>query len=112
MSVYTIVMITASQGDENAEVDTLTEEFGSEAEVIGYTRRMADELVGLADDLKLEFEYSSISIHKGDVIDEDLTPEHESFMGLWVLDEEGPEYVTAEEYAAEEDNDDEDEAGE
>lgn len=109
MSAYTIVMITASQGEENAEVDTMTDEFGSEAEVIGYTRRMAEELVGLAEDLKLEFEYSSISIHEGDLVDEELTPEHPSFVGLWVLDQEGPEYVTAQEYA-EEDGEDEEKA--
>lgn len=110
MSAYTIVIVTASKGQEDAEVDTLSDAFGSEAEVIGYSRRMAEELVELAEELELEFEFSSIGLYKGELIDEDLTPEHEAFMGLWVLDAEGPEYVTAEEFAAETDDEDEDEA--
>lgn len=110
MPAYTIVMVTATQGNEDAEVDTLSDEFASEAELVGYTRRMAEELIGLADDLKLEFEFSSIGLYSGDMVDDELTPEHPSFLGLWVLDEEGPEYVTAEEFAAEEDEDEDEEA--
>ncbi|WP_292053384.1 MULTISPECIES: hypothetical protein [unclassified Brevundimonas] len=102
MTAYTIVITTATEGNENAEVNTLTDEFANESEVIGYSRRLAEELVELAEELQLEFDYSSVGLYKGDVIDEDLTPEHETFLGLWVLDAEGAEYVTAEEFAAEE----------
>ncbi|MEG1452386.1 hypothetical protein [Brevundimonas sp.] len=102
MTAYTIVITTATQGSEDAEVNTLTDEFANESEVIGYSRRLAEELVELAEELQLEFDYSSVGLYSGDVIDEDLTPEHETFVGLWVLDAEGAEYVTAEEFAAEE----------
>ena len=107
MTEYTIVITTATEGNENAEVNTLTDEFANESEVIGYSRRLAEELVELADELQLEFDYSSVGLYKGDVIEEDLTPEHETFLGLWVLDAEGAEYVTAEEFAAEEGDEDE-----
>lgn len=109
MSAYTIVITTATQGSEDAEVNTLSDEFTNESEVIGYSRRLAEELVELAEELQLEFDYSSVGLYKGDVVDEDLTPEHETFLGLWVLDSEGAEYVTAEEFAAEEAEGDEDE---
>lgn len=102
MTAYTIVITTATQGSEDAEVNTLSDEFTNESEVIGYSRRLAEELVELAEELQLEFDYSSVGLYKGDVVDEDLTPEHETFLGLWVLDAEGAEYVTAEEFAAEE----------
>lgn len=102
MTAYTIVITTATQGSEDAEVNTLTDEFSNESEVIGYSRRLAEELVELAEELQLEFDYSSVGLYSGDVIDEDLTPEHATFIGLWVLDAEGAEYVTAEEFAAEE----------
>ncbi len=102
MTAYTIVITTATQGSEDAEVNTLSDEFTNESEVIGYSRRLAEELVELAEELQLEFDYSSVGLYKGDVVDEDLTPEHETFLGLWVLDAEGAEYDTAEEVAAEE----------
>ena len=102
MPAYTIVITTASQGAEEAEVSTLTDEFSNESEVLGYSRRMAEELVELSDELKLEFEYSHVGLYEGDLNEEDLTPEHEAFLGLWVLDEEGAEYVTAAEFAEEE----------
>lgn len=110
MPAYTIVITTASTGEENAEVNTLSDEFENLSEVIGYSRRLAEEAVELAPELKLEFEYSSVGLYEGDRVEEDLTPDHAAFLGLWVLDEEGPEYVTAEEFAAEEDGEDEDEA--
>ncbi|WP_409020506.1 hypothetical protein [Brevundimonas vesicularis] len=102
MSAFTIVITTASEGAEEAEVSTLTDEFANESEVVGYSRRLAEELVELADELKLEFEYSHVGLYEGDLNEEDLTPEHQAFLGLWVLDAEGAEYVTAAEFAEEE----------
>ena len=108
MPAYTIVITTASAGEENAEVNTLSDEFANLSEVIGYSRRLAEEAVELASELQLEFDYSSVGLYEGERVDEDLTPDHEAFLGLWVLDEEGPEYVTAEEFAADEGDEDED----
>lgn len=108
MTAYTIVITTATQGSEEAEVNTLSDEFTNESEAIGYSRRLAEELVELAGELQLEFDYSSVGLYKGDLIDEDLTTDHEAFVGLWVLDAESAEYVTAEEFAAEEAEGDDD----
>ena len=108
MTVYTIVSTSATQGKEEAEVNSLTDEFANESEVIGYSRRMAEEMVEMADQLQLDFDYSSVGLYEGDLIDEDLTPEHAAFVGLWVLDGQGPEYVSAAEYAAEDADEGED----
>lgn len=108
MTVYTIVSTSATQGKEEAEVNSLTDEFANESEVIGYSRRMAEEIVEMADQLQLDFDYSSVGLYEGDLIDEDLTPEHAAFVGLWVLDGQGPEYVSAAEYAAEDADEGED----
>lgn len=102
MTVYTIVSTSATQGQEEAEVNSLTDEFTNESEVIGYSRRMAEEMVEMAEQLQMDFDYSSVGLYEGDLIDEELTPEHAAFVGLWVLDGQGPEYVSAAEYAAEE----------
>jgi len=109
MTAYTIVITTATQGSEEAEVNSLSDEFTNESEAIGYSRRLAEELVELADELQLEFDYSSVGLYNGDLIEEDLTTDHEAFVGLWVLDAESAEYVTAEEFAAEEAEGDEEE---
>lgn len=101
MSVYTIVTTTATEGKEEAEINSLTDEFANVSEAIGYSRRMAEEMVEMAGQMQIDFDYSNIGVFDGDLIDEDLTPDHPSFQGLWVLDAQGPEYVTAEEFAAE-----------
>lgn len=108
MTVYTIVSTSAVQGQEEAEVNSLTDAFANESEVIGYSRRMAEEMVDMADQLQLDFDYSSVAVYEGDLIEEELTPEHAAFVGLWVLDAEGPEYVSAAEYAAEDADEGED----
>ena len=108
MTVYTIVSTSATQGQEEAEVNSLTDEFTNESEVIGYSRRMAEEMVEMAEQLQMDFDYSSVGLYEGDLIDEELTPEHAAFVGLWVLDGQGPEYVSAAEYAAEESDEGED----
>ena len=102
MPVYTIVTTTATQGKEEAEINSLTDEFIDASEAIGYSRRMAEEMIEIAAQAEIDFDYSNLGVFEGDLIDEDLTPEHPSFKGLWVLDSQGPEYVTAEEFAAEE----------
>lgn len=97
MPSFTIVTTTATQNTETLEGSTLCDEFSNESEAIGYARRMAEELVGLADQLALDFDYSSVAIYDGDLFDEDLTPEHAAFRGLWALDESGAAFVTPEE---------------
>ena len=98
MPIYTIVTTSAAQDSDAAEVNTLADDFANESEAIGYARRMADEMVGLAGQLALDFDYSNVAVHDGDLIDEELDPTHAAFIGVWVLDEEGATFVTAEEF--------------
>jgi hypothetical protein len=97
MPAYTIVTTSAAQDSEAAEVNTLVDDFANESEAIGYARRMADEMLGLAGQLTLDFDYSNVAIHDGDLIDEELGPMDASFIGMWVLDETGVAYVGADE---------------
>ena len=98
MPAFTIVTTTATKNSESVELSTLSDEFANESEAIGYSRRMAEEMVGLAQQLSLDFDYSSVSLYEGDLFDADITPEHPSFRGLWSLDDEGPAFVTPEEF--------------
>ena len=100
MPAYTIVTTTATQGSDAAEVNTLTDDFGDQSEAIGYSRRMAEEMIGLAHQLTLDFDYSNVGLYEGDLLEEDLNPEHPSFIGIWVLDQDGAAFVTAEEFDA------------
>jgi len=98
MPSFTIVTTTATKDAEAVEVSTLSDDFANESEAIGYTRRMAEEMLGFADQLSLDFDYSNVGIYEGDLFDEDLNPEHPAFKGLWVLDDDGPAFVTADEF--------------
>lgn len=98
MPAYTIVTTSAAQDAEAAEVNTLVDDFVNESEAIGYARRMADELLGLADQLTLDFDYSNVSVHDGDLLDEELDPTHPSFIGMWVLDDESVAFVGADDF--------------
>lgn len=99
MPAYTIVTTSATQGSDAAEVNTLVDDFTNESEAIGYARRMADEMVGLAGQLSLDFDYSNVAIHNGDLIDEELEPTDPSFIGMWVLDEAGAAFIGPDELA-------------
>ncbi len=98
MPAFTIVTTSATQDSDAAEVNTLTDDFGSEAEALGYSRRMADEMLGLAAQLSLDFDYSNVALYDGDLLEEDLDPDHPALIGVWVLDEEGCAYVPAAEF--------------
>ncbi len=98
MPAYTIVTTSAAQGSDQAEINTLADDFANESEAIGYSRRMADEMLGLAGQLSLDFDYSNVGLYEGDLIDEELEPDHPSFIGMWVLDEEGVAFVGAGEF--------------
>ncbi|HEY1071450.1 hypothetical protein [Brevundimonas sp.] len=98
MPAYTIVTTSATEGSEAAEVNTLSDEFVDVSEALGYSRRMAEEMVGMAGQLLLDFDYSNIGLYDGDLIDEDLDPEHPAFIGMWVLDHEGAAFVPADEF--------------
>ena len=98
MPAYTIVTTSATQGSDAAEVSTLTDEFVDESEALGYSRRMADEMVDLAHQLSLDFDYSNVGLYEGDLVDEEPDPAHPSFRGVWVLDDEGSAFVTADEF--------------
>ena len=98
MPAFTIVTTSATQGSDAVEVSTLADEFANDSEALGYARRMADEMLGLADQLSLDFDYSNVGLYDGDLIDEVLDPAHSSFLGAWVLDEEGVAFVPAEEF--------------
>lgn len=98
MPAYTIVTTSATQGSDAAEVSTLTDEFVNESEALGYSRRMAEEMIGLAHQLSLDFDYSNVGLYEGDLIDEELDPAHPSFIGAWVLDDEGAAFVPADEF--------------
>ena len=98
MPAFTIVTTSATQGSDAAEVNTLTDEFVNESEALGYSRRMAEEMLGLAEQLQLDFDFSNVSLYDGDLLDEDLDPAHPAFLGMWVLDDDGAGFVTAEEF--------------
>ena len=98
MPAYTIVTTSATQGSDAAEVSTLTDEFVNESEALGYSRRMADEMLALAQQLLLDFDYSNVSLYGGDLIDEALDPAHPSLIGVWILDDEGVAFVSADEF--------------
>ena len=98
MPAYTIVTTSAVQESTAAEVNSLTDEFTSESEALGYSRRMADELIGLAHQLSLDFDYSNVGLYEGDLIDEDVDPSHPSLIGVWVLDDDGAAFVPADEF--------------
>lgn len=95
MPAYTIVTTTATQGSDAAEVNTLTDDFGDQSEAIGYSRRMAEEMIGLAHQLSLDFDYSNVGLYDGDLLDEDLDPAHAAFVGVWILDDEGAAFILA-----------------
>ncbi|CAN7359884.1 hypothetical protein LJR225_002172 [Phenylobacterium sp. LjRoot225] len=95
MPAYTIVTTSATQGSDAAEVSTLTNEFVNESEGLGYSRRMAEEMLDLANQLSLDFDYSNVGLYEGDLVDEELDPAHPSFIGMWVLDDEGAAFVPA-----------------
>ena len=98
MPAFTIVTTSATQGSDAAEVSTLTDQFGDLSEALGYSRRMAEEMVGYAHQLSLDFDYSNVGLYEGDLLDEELTPEHAAFVGVWVLDDEGASFVPADEF--------------
>ena len=98
MPAYTIVTTSATQGSDAVEVNTLCDEFANESEALGYSRRMAEEMVGLAHQLSLDFDYSNIGLYDGDLVDEEPDTAHPSFRGMWVLDEDGPAFVGADEF--------------
>lgn len=102
MPAFTIVTTSASQGSDAAEVNLLSDDFSNESEALGYSRRMAEEVVGLAEQLLLDFDYSNVGLYEGDLLDEDLNPEHPAFLGMWVLDNEGAAFIPADEFNAEE----------
>lgn len=98
MPAYTIVTTSAAQDSESAEVNTLMDEFDSGGEALGYSRRMADEMLGLAHQLSLDFDYSNVALYEGDLLDEEVDPSHPALVGVWVLDDEGAAFVLAEEF--------------
>lgn len=98
MPAFTIVTTTATQNVDAVEVSTLSDEFTNESEAVGYARRMAEEMIGMANQLSLDFDYSSVGLYDGDLFNEDLTPDHAAFRGLWSLDDEGATFVTPEEF--------------
>ena len=102
MPAFTIVTTSATQGADAAEVSTLTDEFGDRSEALGYSRRMADDMVGYAHQLSLDFDYSTIGLYEGDLLDEDVDPSHPAFVGAWVLDEDGAAFIPADEFNADE----------
>ena len=98
MPAYTIATTTATQGSDAAEVNTLTDDFGDQSEAIGYSRRMAEEMIGLAHQLSLDFDYSNVGLYDGDLLDEDLDPAHAAFVGIWILDDEGAAFILADDF--------------
>jgi hypothetical protein len=98
MPAFTIVTTSATQGSEAAEVNTLTDDFANPSEAVGYSRRMAEEMLGMAHQLSLDFDYSNVAVYEGDLLDEELDPEHHAFIGIWVLDDEGAAFVPADEF--------------
>jgi hypothetical protein len=102
MPAYTIVTNSAAQGSDEAEISTLSNEFGDQSEALGYARRMAEEMIGFAHQLSLDFDFSHVSLYDGDLLDEDVDPSHPALIGVWVLDDDGAAFVPADEFRANE----------
>lgn len=100
MAAYTIVTTSATQDSDQAEVNTLADQFDNVSEAVGYSRRMADEMLGLAAQLSLDFDYSNVALYDGELMDEDVDPLHPAFVGMWVLDEAGAAFIGADEFRA------------
>jgi hypothetical protein len=98
MPAFTIVTTSATQGSDAVEVSTLSDDFTNDSEALGYSRRMAEEMVGMAHQLSLDFDFSAVGLYEGDLIDEEVDPTHAGFLGAWVLDEEGVAFVGADEF--------------
>jgi hypothetical protein len=98
MSAFTILTASATQGSDAVEVSTLSDDFSNDSEALGYSRRMAEEMVGMAHQLALDFDFSTVGVYEGDLIDEEIDPSHPAFLGAWVLDEQGVAFVGADEY--------------
>lgn len=98
MPAYTIVTTSATQGADAVEMSMLADDFVNESEVLGYSRRMAEEMLGMAHQLSLDFDYSNVSFYEGDLVDEQVDTEHPALVGVWLLDEDGAAYVTAEDF--------------
>ena len=98
MPAFTIVTTSATQGSDAAEVSTLSDDFGNESEALGYSRRMAEEMVGMAHQLLLDFDFSSVGLYEGDLVDEEIDPAHAAFLGAWILDDEGVAFVGVDEF--------------
>ncbi len=96
MSTYTIVTTTATQGRDELELDVHIDEFDNDSEVVGYSRRVAEEMFSLADQLSLDFDYSNVSLYDVAVGDEDLDVNHSAFFGMWFFADDGVSYATAE----------------
>ena len=65
------------------------------AEAIGYARRMAEESQGLADQLDLDPDYSNVCVYEGEVDEQAVDPDHDSFVGMWFFTDDGVEWATA-----------------
>jgi hypothetical protein len=102
MTIYTIVATSTAVGAQEAEIDTHIDDFVSDDEVIGYARRMAEEMFGLAEQLDMDLDYSHVGIFEGDHGEVDVDTSHPSFIGLWFFSEDGAGYVTAEALRADE----------
>jgi len=98
MPAFTILTTSATQGSDAVEISTLSDDFANESEALGYSRRMAEEMVGMAHQLALDFDYSTVGLYAGDLIDEAIDPAHPAFLGAWVLDEQGVAFVDADEF--------------
>lgn len=95
MPLFSVVSTTVAQGGETAEVDISSGEFRSLDEGIGYARRIAEELFGLADQLALDFEYSQVALYEGDVDPPELDIDEPSFLGMWMLVDDGAAWADA-----------------
>ena len=98
MPAFTILTTSATQGSDAVEISTLSDDFANQSEALGYSRRMAEEMVGMAHQLSLDFDYSTVGLYDGDLIDEEIDPAHAAFLGAWVLDEQGVAFVDAAEF--------------
>ncbi len=96
MTTYTIVASTVAQGSQEAELDTHVDDFTSTDEVIGYARRMAEEMYALTEQLNLDLDYSNVSLFDGDQSDEEVDADAAAFIGMWFFDEDGVGYASAE----------------
>ena len=50
---------------------------------------------GSSEQLDLDPDYSNVCVYEGEVDEQDVDPDHASFIGMWFFTDDGVEWATA-----------------